>query len=436
MNKKLLVIIASILSRSGYGTHSRAIIRSILSIPEITSEYSIKILSTKWGGTPLSALDPNEPEDKVLLDLIVPNIQEQPDVSIQISIPSEFQKIGRFSIGITAGTEGTIAPLNFVQGCNNVDLVITPSQFTKDILLGTKYDKKNQQGRIEHTIQVDKPFEVLFEGLDLKIFNKENYSKEFPIVQQINQIKESFAFLVCGHWIGGSFTHDRKDISGTVYTFLNTFKNKKNRAALILKVSGAGFSYPERDQIIAKINDIQNMIREEGFSGKLPNVYLINGDLSDDEMNTLYNHPKVKAMVSFSHGEGFGLPLLEFSTTGKPIISSGYSGQMDFLNPEYSVLLPGELKNIHPSAANEWLPKEGQWFYVNYNFAGQVLNDVFENYDKYLERSRKTVKYSRDNFSLTKMVEKFLEIWKKYVIIVDNKPKQIKLNLPQLKKIT
>ena len=51
------------------------------------------------------------------------------------------------------------------------------------------------------------------------------------------------------------------------------------------------------------------------------------------EMNSIYNHSKVKAMVSLTKGEGFGRPLLEFSLSQKPLIVSGWSGHMDFLPP-------------------------------------------------------------------------------------------------------
>lgn len=433
MSKQTLCIISPFKCRSGYSVHSRLILSAIFNTPEITDNYDIKLISTKWGSTPLTGIDLDNPMHQLWLQHEITELREQPDVSIQISIPSECQRIGKKSILISAGTEVNIAPLKFVEGCNIADMVMVPSQFTKDVLAGTKYDKKDQNGRIEHTLQVDKPLEVLFEGLDLEVFNKNNYVKDSPIVKQLDEIKEPFAYLCCGMWTQGELGQDRKDIGSVVKVFYDSFKNKKLRPALVLKVNGAGFSFPERDQIIEKINDIQEIVRSEGFSGKLPNVYLINGDLSDSEMNTLYNYPKIKALVSFTHAEGAGLPLLEFTATGKPIICSGYSGQMDFLNPDFTCLLPGQLTQIHRSASNEWLPKEGQWFTVNYAYAGQVMIDVFENYEKHLERSRKMVKYTKDNFSLEIMRVKFLEIWNKYIT---PEPKRIQLNLPQLKRIT
>lgn len=431
MKSKTIAIISPYTTRSGYGEHSRKIIKTILNIPEITDEYDIKLISTKWGNTPIDVLDK---EDEYLYSYRIPNLNFQPDVSIQISIPSEFQKIGKFSIGITAGTEASIAPLNFIQGCQNVDLILTPSQFTKDVLIGTKYDKKNQQGQVEHTLEVNKPVEVLFEGLDIEKFNKTNIDKNSNIWKMLNEdVKEDFCFLVVGHWLNGVLGQDRKDIGMTLKIFFDTFKNKKKKPGLVLKTSGAGFSITERDQIIDKINQVQELVRSEGFKGKFPNVYLINGDLTDNEMNSLYNHPKVKSLVSFSKGEGYGLPIQEFTMTGKPVISSAYSGPMDFLNKDFTFLLPGQLTQIHPSAANDWLPKEGQWFTVSYQYASLVLKDIFENYEKYLEKSRKHIQYTKNNFSLTIMQEKFLEIWKKYINFVKDEP--IMLKLPKLKKV-
>lgn len=435
MQKKSLIVISPFTTRSGYGVHSRAIIKSLLSLQKITDNYDVKLIAVPWGGTPMTALNPENEEDRKLLSLILPGNQLnfQPDVSIHITIPSEFQRIGKFSIGITAGTEGSVAPAPFVEGCNRVDLVVTPSEFTKTVLLSTRLDKRDQRtNQVVESIRVNSPVETLFEGVDTTVFGKNKSTAQV----NLSGIKEDFAYLFVGHWLQGNIFQDRKDVSGLVHTFLKTFMLKKKKPALILKTSGAGFSITERDQIIDKIQQIQEMIQEhDGFNGEFPSIYVLNGDLTDDEMNALYNHPKVKAMVSFAKGEGFGLPLLEFTLTGKPILCSNYSGPVDFLNPDLAFLLPGKLTQIDGTAANEWIPREGQWFSVNYTFAGQIMKDVFENYEKYHEKSRKHIKYTKDNFTLEKMGEKFLEILERYVNIVEKVPEKMSLKLPQLKKI-
>lgn len=166
--RPLCLIEAPINCRSGYSTHSRLILRSLMAM----NKFEIAVFPTRWGNTPMNVLDPNKPEDKEILDLFRQGLNQEPDLHIQISIPSEFQRKGKKFLGITAGTEASIAPMNFITGCNVPDLVIVPSNFTKEVLQGTKYDKKNEQGQIVETIQVTKPIEVLWEGLDLNIFQK------------------------------------------------------------------------------------------------------------------------------------------------------------------------------------------------------------------------------------------------------------------------
>ena len=216
-------------------------------------------------------------------------------------------------------------------------------------------------------------------------------------------IKEDFCYLFVGHWMQGEYGHDRKNVGVLVNSFYESFKNGiGKKPALILKASMGVASYTSRDNILDKIKQIRSM---HGNSSKLPNIYLLNGEFNDSEMNELYNHPKVKAMVSFTKGEGFGRPLAEFATTGKPIITSGWSGHTDFLKVDYNVLLPGKLENVHESSANNWLIKEAQWFQVDPRTAVSSLKQVYKHYKKHLSRSRKQKKYIQDNFSWNKMKE-------------------------------
>jgi glycosyltransferase involved in cell wall biosynthesis len=149
-------------------------------------------------------------------------------------------------------------------------------------------------------------------------------------------------------------------------------------------------------------------------------------------MDGLYNHPKIKAMLNFTKGEGFGRPLLEFSLSGKPILASNWSGHLDFLK-DGAILLDGELRNVHPSAADQFLLKEAKWFSVNISEALTKMKDVFKNYSKYLPGSTKLAKNNRKNFSLGKMTEGFDNILNQYGIYSKVQPKFQTLQLPKLK---
>jgi glycosyltransferase involved in cell wall biosynthesis len=165
----------------------------------------------------------------------------------------------------------------------------------------------------------------------------------------------------------------------------------------------------------------------------LPNVYLLHGDLTDSEMNSLYNHKKVKALVSFTKGEGYGRPIAEFITSGKPVIVSGWSGHTDFVNQNFHIHLKGEVKQVHPSAVWEGvIQKESSWFTVDYQNAAVTLDKVFNNYGKYLQSSKRSVREIEKIWSFDYMKTKFEKL-------LDEKlPKfaqKMQLNLPQLKKL-
>ena len=148
-------------------------------------------------------------------------------------------------------------------------------------------------------------------------------------------------------------------------------------------------------------------------------------------MNQLNNDNKVKAFVSFTKGEGYGRPLVEAAITGKPVIVSNWSGHVDFIHPDFNILIGGELKEVHKSAANDWILKESQWFNINPEVAGRAMKDVFKHYKKYWEKSRKQTQYLKDNWSFDKMVDKINQFMPK----VEAAPKTQQIQLPKLKKI-
>jgi len=412
--KQTLVISCPASSRSGYGDHSRDLIRSLINM----DRFDVKILDQRWGTCPRTEM--TEELSKYLLENNM--LKAQPDIWIQVTVPNEFQPVGKtMNIGITAGIESNRIEPDWVKGCNRMDMIIVPSIHSKNTLEQTKWDTKDNQNNIVGTLQVNKPVHVLFEGLDTDIFDKTETDKLVEI-KGMNDIKESFCFLVVGHWLQGEFGHDRKDIGSTLSTFIESFKNMRNKPALVIKTSSATFSVIDRVEMLKRIKSIRSKFGDK----ELPNIYLLHGDLTQQEMNSLYNHPKIKAMISFTHGEGFGRPLLEFSVTGKPTIASNWSGHIDFL--KYSHLLPGELKEIHKSVLQKGIFSEGAlWFYVNYGTASKLLKNVYKKYKQYLEVSRKQRKYVKDNFTLQHMEEKFAEI------IKENVPEATPLKLPKLK---
>ncbi|MDB4543209.1 hypothetical protein N9Z73_00010 [bacterium] len=422
-----LVISCPASSRSGYGDHSRDIIRSLIAI----DKYNVMVLDQPWGGCPRNSLTRGVDDD--IISRCILQMKSKPKVWIQVTVPNEFQPVGEYNIGITAGMETDLVSAQWVQGCNNMDLVIVPSKHAKFAFENTSYTKTDKQtGQSSGELKVTTPIEVVFEGLALEIYNKitpDNYKQMSDnIITTLDGIKQDFCYLTVGHWLSGEFGHDRKDIGGVVQTFLHTFKDraKQNQPALILKTSSATYSLSDRYEMLQRIESIK---RAFGENAQLPEVYLLHGDLTPDQMNLLYNHNKVKAMVSFTHGEGFGRPLLEFGITGKPVIAPDWSGHVDFLS-EYGVGLPGELKPVHSSAVwKDVIIPESKWFYVNHGYASGVLKDVVDNYKKHNTVTRKQTQYIKDNFSLEAMDIEFSNIINKRV---PDFPVHVPIKLPKL----
>jgi glycosyltransferase involved in cell wall biosynthesis len=420
-NKPTLLFQAPVATRSGYGDHARDLLYSLYKL----DKFNIKVISTRWGMTPMDALNYENEFHKWIIQNIVPFQNEKPDVYVQVTVPNEFQPLGHYNIGITAAIETTICPIDWIHGCNRMDMIIVPSQHAKTSLVDTMYneaDKNTNQIIRQH--RITKPVEVLFEGFDEAVFGTDS----FVNVKEMASVKEEFAFLFVGHWLKGDLGEDRKNVGMMIKAFSMAFKNEKKKPALILKTSSATFSVRDREHIMKNIKQVLGT-----DFGKVP-IYLLHGDLTAEEMNGLYEHPKVKAMLNFTKGEGFGRPLLEFSLTGKPIIVSNWSGQLDFLKSG-AVLLEGELRNVHESAADQFLLREGQWFNVNISKALPIIKDVYNNYDRYKVGAQALAKFNKSNFDLKNMTKVFDSLLTKYDVYNKTQPKFQQLQLPKLKTI-
>jgi len=431
MSKPLLVFQAPVATRSGYGERSRDLLRALIEL----DKYDIKVISTRWGQTPLNALNINNEHDKKIIDrLLFGQLNQQPDIFIQVSIPNEFMPMGKYNIGVTAGIETDRCSGEWLEGCNKMDLILISSNHSADVIKTTGYEMRNEHHQPVGKLVFNKNIEVLFEGIDTSIFKKLNSPAEFNstlVKESFDGIKEDFCFLFVGHWLPGEFGEDRKNVGAMIRTFLESFKNKKNPPALILKTTGGAPSVMDRNNLIKRIDTIKKSVPD---ATSLPNVYLIYGDLTAEEMNEVYNHPKVKAHVTFTKGEGYGRPILEATISGKPMITPLWSGQKDFLKEDSIVALQGTLTPIHKSV--QWdkvLIQDSKWFTVDYGYASAVFKNVFKDYKKYVEKCRSHSHHSKTNFSYDKMKERIDTLMTKYI---PEFPKQVALQLPKLKKVS
>ncbi len=428
MTKPFVLVSAPVATRSGYGSHARDLVHSLIDM----DKYDIKVISTRWGNTPMNALDYQNEKDRKIVDLLVrAQLDRQPDIFIQVTVPNEFQAVGKYNIGITAGIETTAAPSDWIEGVNRMNLIIVPSNHSKEVLVNTKYTKMD--ANTKHAIgelKVDRPIDILFEGVDTEQYGVDKDGNpvsgfEKTVDELLAQIPEDFCFLFVGHWLPGDLGHDRKNVGMLVKTFYTVFQSHPNPPALVLKTNEVDFSVIDRESILNRIRTIRETFTDQD---SLPNVYLIHGDLSASELNTLYTHPKTKCHISFTRGEGFGRPLLEASLSGKPIIAPNWSGHVDFLDDERTILLPGSMERVHKSAANKFILEDSTWFTVHYSQAAMKMNEVFNDYDKFAPKAKDLARINRNMFSLNHMTSLFQEILESRIKL----PEEIKIQLPKL----
>ena len=421
-------------TRSGYGDHARSIFYAL----HDSGKYNIKLWDVNWGNTPRNFLKQENKMHKLLINRMLsePTMDTQPDIYIDIRIPNEFETFGKFNIGITAGVETTAVSQKWLEGCNKMDLIIVPSNHSKSSFTNSFYEKmQNMPDGNDKKIgelKLEKPMEVVFEGVDTNIYKKLDVKQlDRKILNLINEtINEKFAFLFVGQWGNGEYGEDRKDIGKLVKIFYETFANLKDRPALILKTSGADLSLLDERECLHKIKSIKANFPSDW---NLPNVYLLHGDFTDEEMNEMYNHPKIKCFVSFTHGEGFGRPMLESTIVGLPVICSGWSGQLDFLDDDASMLLNGKLEKIPKSIVwKDILIEESSWFVVDENDAYAKLTYAFKNPYDIKEKAKLQQRRNLEKYTMAKMLEEINLVIDRYT---ENIPTQTKISLPKLRKV-
>jgi len=430
--KRNVLMIAPFNTRSGYGDHARSLYYSIMD----REDLDIKCLDVKWGNTPRNHLRPEVPRHKKLLDTFInqDQIQGQPDILIDIRIPNEFASGAKVNIGITAGVETDVVSPEFLDGMNRMNFNIVPSRFTADTFNKCTYDKVEDlpggQKRKSGELKNEKPISVLFEGVDTDIYYpKQKHELEKDLYVELDKlIEEDFAYLHVGQWGKGGFGEDRKNIGVLIKSFLKAFSNVPNPPGLVLKTNGANFSVLDRHDTKKKIQQVKDM-----FTGvDLPNIYLIHGDFTIEEMSTLYNHPKIGAFITCTHGEGYGRPMAEATCCDLPVIATKWSGHLDFLTDSESMLIDGFLKEVPKSAI--WKPiivEPSKWFNVNEADVVRKIRTFHKKRKLIQKKATRLGKKNRREFSLKAMADKFNGIIDD---LLKNIPQSVNLRLPKLKK--
>jgi len=329
---KTVLLRAPLLSYSGYGVHSRQIFRWLMTKPDLDVRTQI----LEWGNTSWMI---NPDYEGGLCGEIMKRSNGTPDdlpydISYQVQLPDEWdESLGKFNVGISAFVETDKCNPEWLKCVNKMDSVIVP----------TTHIKKTIQNTGETTTSISVVPEAYIESIDNESINPLNL-----------EIGTKFNFLIVSQLTGTSSDTDRKNLFNTVKWMCDVFKNDKNVGIILKTNSGRG----TRIDRALTYGTFQNIIKE-ARSGEYPKFHILHGNMSSDEIAGLYKLESVKALVSLTRGEGFGLPILEAAASGIPVVVTNWSGHLDFLGQGKFIPIDYKLIDVHKSKIDNRIFTDG-----------------------------------------------------------------------------
>lgn len=372
---KKLIFRGPVLTASGYGEHARQLLMSLVDGPG-SGLFDVSVQSTTWGQTPF--IHSGSVVDRIVSLVKKGDVESRLgtkyDLSVQVTIPNEFQRLASVNVGVTAGIEVDRSTIEWITKTNeNVDFVVVPSRHSFDTFANVQY-----RSGTGHVVKLNKPIMIIPEGVDTSVFNTGRLTDELA---KMFSFDTSFNFICVGLGLDRGMGEDRKNISTLVKLFCEKFKDDHD-VGLVLKVGIVGTSLLDRNIVCRRIADIKSSVG----CGEFPRVHVVHGRLSDVELAALYKNERVKAFITLTHGEGFGLPLLEAAACGLPVIATDWSGHVDFLKIDSKrkfVPLDYELRDVPASAV--WsgvIDKGSRWAYVKEQDVVEKMLRVVASYDK------------------------------------------------------
>ena len=390
MKKKILVR-GPVLSQSGYGEQSRFALRALKSREDL---FEVFIQAIPWGQTGWiwgqSELRDWIDERIRITQILLSQRQLAPDLSLQITIPNEWHKMCPINIGYTAGIETTRVSPGWLEKGNLMDKILVVSNHAKTSYQNTKAQAKNQQTGEVTPYLLNTPIEVVWETT----------CKASPEPIPNFNLDYDFNFL-CVSQMG-----PRKNFENTIKWFVEEFVDQE--VGLVVKTSIKSNCIVDFNETKKALNSILS-----NYSDRKCKVYLLHGDLSDGQMSHLYTHDKVKAIINIAHGEGFGLPLFEAARNALPIITTEWSGQVDFLNHDgknYFEEVDYSLAPIQDHAVwNGVLEKESMWAYADQGSFKMALRRMRNNWDSNKKKAVELQSLVEDKFNEEKLFKGFID---------------------------
>tara|TARA_B100000131_G_scaffold318971_1_gene363913 strand:- start:8923 stop:10941 length:2019 start_codon:yes stop_codon:yes gene_type:complete len=396
--RQRVLVKAPILTQSGYGEHGRLVLRALRSQENI---FDIYLHALEWGHTSWHWEDT---EERAWIDgLLQKTIHYlhnggQFDMSLQVTIPGEWEKIAPINIGVTAGIETDLCSAEWLSKTGVVDKIITISEHARDVFLNSLHTVSDPETGMPVELKCEAPVDIVHYPV-----------RQFDPGEIDLNLTTDFNFLSIVQW------GPRKNIENMVSWFVDAFKNREN-VGLILKTNLAKNCLLDRRTVT---NKLQNLLNK--FPDRKCKVYLLHGYLKDEEMSALYQHDKVKALISLTHGEGFGLPMFEAAYYGLPIVATDWSGQKDFLympvadkkgkikNKAMFSRVDFTLEKVQQHAV--WagvVEAESKWAFPKETSFKKNIKQICDDHGRHVKRAKDLQKHLCENFSEAKQYSKFV----------------------------
>lgn len=397
--RKNILLKAPLLTRSGYGEQGRFAMRALRSRPDL---FNVFIQPITWGHT--SWISDATPEREWIDDAIektIAFIQQGGtfDASVQVTVPNEFEKLAPINIGYTAGIETTRVAPGWLQKSNEqVNKLIVVSHHSKNVFQNTVYQAVDQQTNREFEYRLQVPVDVV--NYPVKTHSSE---AEVPL-----ELDYDFNFLLISQY------GPRKNVANTIKWFISEFKD--DEVGLVVKTNMAKNCHLDFLQMTNKLKSVLSDAGDNPSERKCK-IYLLHGDMTDEEIHGLYTHPKLKAFVSLAHGEGYGLPLFEAAYSGMPVVTVGWSGHLDFLVDEngsekfYNVAF--DINNVQKEAVWDGvIQAESKWAFAREHDSKNKMRECYNDIAENAERIKAIKEYSKslaERFSEEKLYSDFVD---------------------------
>ncbi|MAH49628.1 hypothetical protein CMI37_27645 [Candidatus Pacearchaeota archaeon] len=409
---KKIIVRGPALSRSGYGEHTRFLLRALRKHED---KLDIHIINTSWGQTGWLWEDDEERrwiDSKIDKAAKYADVPGGFDISAQVTIPNEWEKMAPINIGVTAGIEVTKVAPQWIEKSMLMDKIVTVSNHSKQVYENTSYQAQNgETGEIIENFHCTTPIEVVHYPV-----------KDFVPADIELDLEYDFNFLTVAQ------ISPRKNIQNTIRWFVQEFRDQE--VGLVAKLNVRCNSRQDRE---ITIKALQRLIEQE--KDRKCKVYLLHGSMTDEEMAALYQHPKIKALASLTHGEGFGLPIFEAAYNELPIIAPDWSGHTDFLYAPvkdkktkkeklkaHFAKVSYTLQPIQKEAVWDGvLQKESMWCYAEEASYKKRIREVYKDYNRFKGQAKKLNKWIRKEFTEDKVYNKFYQVFEEYTETTSDK---------------